>query len=64
MKTETKLDLSFALGIGICIIVITAALLWALPATAQKVKYCKNYTTGEIITVTAGMPCPYPTSEI
>jgi hypothetical protein len=34
-------------------------------AEAQdKVKYCKNYTTGEIITVTAGMPCPYPTSEI
>jgi hypothetical protein len=35
MKTETKLDLSFAIGIGICIIVITAALLWALPADAQ-----------------------------
>jgi hypothetical protein len=33
-------------------------------SNAQKVKYCKNATTGDIITVQAGMPCPYPTHEI
>ena len=31
---------------------------------ADKVKYCKNYTTGQIITVEARMPCPFPTSKI
>jgi hypothetical protein len=31
---------------------------------AQGVKYCKNATTGDIITVQENMPCPYPTHEI
>jgi len=30
----------------------------------EKVKYCKDANTGRIITVQAGMPCPYPTHEI
>jgi len=29
-----------------------------------KVKYCRNATTGEIITVQAGYPCPFPTHAI
>jgi hypothetical protein len=33
-------------------------------ATATDVKYCKDYTTGEIYVVEANMPCPYPTVEI
>jgi hypothetical protein len=64
MKTNTKLDLSFAIGIGICIVMLVVGMVWASQASAQKVKYCQNLTTGEIITVRAGMPCPYPTSEI
>jgi len=53
------------------ITLITAAVLafcladWLIhPAAAQDVKYCKNYQTGEIIVVDAGMPCPYPTVEL
>lgn len=30
----------------------------------EKVKYCKNYQTGQIIVVDKYMPCPYPTVEI
>ena len=29
-----------------------------------QVKYCKNFTTGEVFVVEANMPCPYPTVEI
>ncbi len=41
-----------------------AALFAALQSEAQEVKYCKNYTSGEVIVVQAGMPCPYPTVEL
>ncbi len=42
-------------------------LCWAVGMTtteAQEVKYCKNFTTGDIVVVEAGMPCPFPTVEI
>jgi hypothetical protein len=36
-----------------------------ISAQAQdKVKYCKNAQTGEIITVQSNMPCPFPTHKI
>ena len=31
---------------------------------AQDVKYCRDARTGEIITVEAGQPCPFPTHEL
>lgn len=31
---------------------------------AAPVKHCRNAETGQIITVEAGMPCPYPTHEV
>jgi hypothetical protein len=34
------------------------------PCEAQDVTYCKNYQTGQIIVVEAGMPCPYPTVQL
>ena len=51
---------------AIMTVAATAIILLALDAYAQddKVKYCKNATTGEIITVEASMPCPLPTHEI
>jgi len=30
----------------------------------ERVKYCKNFKTGEVIVVEAGMPCPFPTVQI
>jgi len=40
-------------------------LVTATPVCANdKVKYCRNATTGEIITVQAGYPCPFPTHAI
>ena len=45
--------------------IAVAFLLLAMQAMSQdKVKYCKNYETGEVIVVEAGYPCPYPTAEI
>ena len=43
----------------------TAIILLALDAYGQdKIKYCKNANTGEIITVGANTPCPFPTHKI
>ena len=28
------------------------------------IKICKNFKTGEVIVVEAGMPCPFPTVQI
>ena len=42
----------------------TAILLVSTKGSAQEVEYCKNATTGDIITVQAGMPCPYPTYKL
>jgi hypothetical protein len=33
-------------------------------AAQDKVKYCKNAQTGDIITVEVNMPCPFPTHKI
>ena len=33
-------------------------------ADDSKIKYCKNYETGEIIVIEKGYPCPSPTVEI
>lgn len=30
----------------------------------DKVKYCKDARTGEVFTVPADTPCPYPTHEL
>ncbi len=49
---------------------VLAALLFLVFAlvsvadNAQEVKFCKNATTGEIIVVEVGYPCPFPTHEI
>ena len=32
-------------------------------AMGQDVKYCINHETGQIITVAAGMPCPWPMAD-
>jgi hypothetical protein len=57
----TKYALSFVLG---AMFIMVLDLIWAGQAYAQGVKYCKNATTGDIITVEENMPCPYPTHEI
>ena len=46
------------------ILMIAVTLLIVVKSNAQEVEYCKNATTGEIITVQARMPCPYPTYKI
>jgi hypothetical protein len=49
------------------LIIATLSILFALSLNVMaqdKVKYCKNYETGQIITVQVGQPCPYPTSKI
>ena len=43
---------------------LIALILAVIEAEAQDVTYCKNYETGEIIVVDAGMPCPYPTVQL
>ena len=44
---------------------LTLGSLVVAQAEAQdKVKYCKNAQTGEVITVEANMPCPFPMHEI
>ena len=46
-------------------LLVFTLLLAATAVPAQdEVKYCKDATTGDIITVGAGMPCPYPTHEL
>lgn len=45
-------------------IILLVSLLIFPQAIAQDVKYCKDARTGGILTVPAGMPCPYPTHEI
>ena len=50
--------------------VVATALIWVVVGMFssaeghEKVKYCKNYETGEIIVIEDGYPCPFPTSEI
>jgi hypothetical protein len=49
------------------LIIAALSILFAISLNVMaqdKVKYCKNYTTGQVITVQAGYPCPYPTAEI
>lgn len=46
-------------------VAVMMAIIFAGEAMADpKVKYCKDAQTGRVITVEAGMPCPYPTHEI
>ena len=50
---------------AIAVAFLLLALGFAMQAMADpKVKYCKDAQTGRVITVEAGMPCPYPTHEI
>jgi hypothetical protein len=57
-----KYALSFLLGA--CFIMILD-MVWASKGYAQgEVKYCQDLTTGRVIAVAAGMPCPYPMSEM
>jgi len=51
--------MKYYLSIAVALIV-----LYGLNAKAQDVKYCKDFETGEIITVEAGMPCPGTTAEL
>jgi hypothetical protein len=43
---------------------VMCAFLSFIASAQDKVKYCKNATTGQIITVEVGMPCPFPTHEL
>ena len=52
------------LTLAFIIAFLAVALRFTADALAQEVKYCKDYTTGEIYVVEANMPCPYPTVEI
>jgi hypothetical protein len=36
----------------------------AAGAYADDVKYCRDARTGQIITVEAGQPCPFPTHDL
>ena len=54
-----------AIWTAIAVAFLLLAMSFALQAVADpKVKYCKDAQTGRVITVEAGMPCPYPTHEI
>ena len=46
------------------VLMITVAMFIGVKSNAQEVKYCKNAKTGEIITIQAGYPCPFPTYKI
>lgn len=50
----------------LAILVLAIVYIFTIPSalSAEKVKYCRNAETGEIITVQAGYPCPYPTHEL
>lgn len=50
-------------AMALCAAVVIAGLS-AVGSDAQQVKYCKDYRTGEVFVVEAGMPCPYPTVEV
>lgn len=53
------------LDVSIVFALLIAGIIVLMPdALSQEVKYCKNYTTGEIVVVEKGMPCPYPTAEL
>ena len=50
---------------ALSVVFVLLAILFATNAWSNdKVKYCKNYETGEVIVIEAGYPCPFPTSEI
>jgi hypothetical protein len=50
---------------ALAVVFVLLAMLFATNAWSNpKVKYCKNYETGEIIVIEDGYPCPFPTSEI
>ena len=59
IKTNKLIWLAIAL-----MTVILAAGLVDIAVAQDKVKYCKNAETGEIIVVEINMPCPFPTHEI
>lgn len=44
--------------------VLATFVFTASMCSAQEVEYCKNATTGEIITIQAGYPCPFPTHKL
>ena len=49
---------------AVAVLILFSIAIWAVDSEAQAVTYCKNYETGEIIVVEAGMPCPYPTVQL
>ena len=51
-------------AICLALYLVFAFLLAAYVTADERVKYCKNGITGEIITVEVGMPCPYPTHDL
>lgn len=56
---------TIAQGLLALIMAIALILLLTVDCDAQsKVKYCRNAETGEVITVPADTPCPYPTHEL
>lgn len=58
-----RMDFRFAAAIAVAITFF--ALLWMDCASANdKVKYCRDATTGKIYTVQKGMPCPGTTHEL
>jgi hypothetical protein len=49
------------------LILLVVVLLPAYTVAAlanEKVKYCQNLQTGDVIVVKKGYPCPYPTIEV
>lgn len=62
METIDKTFITFVLTL---VILVAYLGVLAVDATAQdKVKYCKNAQTGEIIVVQENMPCPFGTHKI
>ena len=53
MNTETKTITAICAGF------IVLAVLLGTQAMAQDVAYCKNGTTGQVITIQAGYACPF-----
>lgn len=53
------------LAISACFILLALVFLTrSVSAQEPQVKYCKNLTTGEIIVVEIGLPCPAGTAKI
>jgi hypothetical protein len=59
MNKEAKMWTAISLGF------VLLAISFAERAFSQnEVKYCKDHVTGQVITVEATMPCPYPMVEL